>query len=208
MCNWAVAEKIITQSPLIGFQKPAASRRETACSTAQYDTLLQHAKKKGRLRDVIEMLWHTGCRPYELRHLEASHVDGRKVVLPLCHSKGSKRSSRRRVIYLDDVAAKIVARLSAEFPSGPIFRNNRGNPWHKDALTNAFGRLRDLAEIPGLCPYSLRHGFATEALKRGTDTTTVGVLMGHSNPAMVAKVYQHLTDGANFKGAGQRRCVG
>jgi integrase len=193
MCNWAVAEKIISHSPLVGFVKPAASRREVVCSPSQYDTILSHAT--GRLRDAVEFLWQTGCRPFELRHLEAKYVDDRKVVFPVNKSKGGKR---RRVIYLDDVAAAIVARLSAEFPDGPIFRNSRGKPWHKDALTNAFGRLRDKAKIPSITPYALRHAFATEALKRGTDTTTVGVLLGHANPNMVAKVYQHLAEDDDY----------
>jgi integrase len=186
--NWAVKERLIERSPLAGFVKPAPGSRETAITKDQFDRCLEHVK--GPFRDVIVMLWRTGCRPQELRLIESRWVDGKKIVFPAAKSKGKKR---RRVIYLDETTAKIVERLSKLNPSGPIFRNRLGKAWTKDALNCGFVRLRRKTKIEGLCAYALRHGFATEALKKGVDTTTVGVLMGHANPAMVAKVYQHLS---------------
>lgn len=41
--------------------------------------------------------------------------------------------------------------------------------------------------------YSLRHSWATNALKRGIDALTVAVLMGHKDPSTLARVYQHLS---------------
>jgi integrase len=41
--------------------------------------------------------------------------------------------------------------------------------------------------------YSLRHAWATSALQRGVDPLTVAILMGHSDPSMLSKVYQHLS---------------
>ena len=41
--------------------------------------------------------------------------------------------------------------------------------------------------------YALRHSWATNALKRGVDALTVALLMGHKDPAMLARVYQHLS---------------
>ena len=46
---------------------------------------------------------------------------------------------------------------------------------------------------PRYCLYALRHSFATNCLKRGLDALTVAVLMGHSDPSTLAKVYQHLS---------------
>ena len=186
--NWAVKERLIDRSPLAGFVKTAPGNRETAITQIQFDLCLENVK--GPFRDVLVMLWHTGCRPQELRRIESSWVDGKKIVFPAAKSKGKKR---RRVIYLDAIAAEIVERLCGANPAGPIFRNQRGNTWTKDALNCGFVRLRRKTKIEGLCAYAMRHGFATAALKKGVDTTTVGVLMGHANPAMVAKVYQHLS---------------
>jgi len=191
--NWSVAERLIQHSPLVGYVKPQPGRREVAITPAQYAKCLDHAK--GRFRDALIFLWHTGCRPQELRIIEARWIDGHKIVLPAAQSKGKKR---RRVIYLDDTAAEIAERLSAEFSDGPIFRSMFGKPWAKCGLTCAFRRLRAKTGIDGLCAYAVRHGFATEALKNGLDTTTVGVLMGHANPSMVAKVYQHLAQDDSY----------
>ncbi|MDA7980518.1 MAG: tyrosine-type recombinase/integrase [Pirellulales bacterium] len=40
--------------------------------------------------------------------------------------------------------------------------------------------------------YALRHSWATRALQKGTDPLTVAILMGHEDPSMLSKVYQHL----------------
>lgn len=40
--------------------------------------------------------------------------------------------------------------------------------------------------------YAIRHSWATRALKSGLDGLTVAILMGHSDPSTLARVYQHL----------------
>ena len=47
--------------------------------------------------------------------------------------------------------------------------------------------------VPRYSLYALRHSWATNALKRGLDSLTVAILMGHQDPSMLAKVYQHLS---------------
>ena len=47
--------------------------------------------------------------------------------------------------------------------------------------------------VPNYSLYALRHSWATHALERGVNALTVAVLMGHSDPSMLAKVYQHLS---------------
>ena len=47
--------------------------------------------------------------------------------------------------------------------------------------------------MPRCSLYALRHSWATNALKRGVDPLTVALLMGHKDPSMLARVYQHLS---------------
>lgn len=47
--------------------------------------------------------------------------------------------------------------------------------------------------VPRYSLYSLRHAWATRALQMGLDGLTVAVLMGHSDPSTLARVYQHLS---------------
>ena len=46
--------------------------------------------------------------------------------------------------------------------------------------------------VPRYCLYAIRHSWATRALKSGLDGLTVAILMGHSDPSTLARVYQHL----------------
>jgi integrase len=46
--------------------------------------------------------------------------------------------------------------------------------------------------VPRYSLYSLRHSWATNSLRRGVDPLTVAILMGHKDPSMLARVYQHL----------------
>lgn len=54
-----------------------------------------------------------------------------------------------------------------------------------------FKRAAELA--PRYSLYALRHSWATNALQRGIDPLTVAILMGHEDPSMLSKVYQHLS---------------
>ena len=40
--------------------------------------------------------------------------------------------------------------------------------------------------------YAIRHTWATNALQKGVDPLTTAILMGHSDPSMLSKVYQHV----------------
>jgi integrase len=46
--------------------------------------------------------------------------------------------------------------------------------------------------------YHFRHSWATRAVQRGVDPLTVAILMGHKDPSMLARVYQHLAHDPDF----------
>jgi integrase len=46
--------------------------------------------------------------------------------------------------------------------------------------------------------YHFRHTWCQRALKAGVDPLTRAILMGHRDPSMIAKVYQHLALGPDF----------
>ena len=102
--------------------------------------------------------------------------------------KQAKGKKYYRTIYLTEQACKIVARLAEANPDGPLLLNSEGNPWTKDAINCAFGRLeKKLGKKYHIGAF--RKGYATEALKAGVDTVTVAHLLGHRDPSMVSKVY-------------------
>ena len=187
LMNWAEAEQLIDVSPLRHFRKPPPSRRETIVTPTQYAACVRSSR--GVMRDVIKFLWHTGCRPQELRAIEGAWIHGRKIVFPQIHW-ANKVKKRRRVIYMDYMAAALIAKLSAG-QQGPLFRGHAGKPYTKNALALAMRRLRGRVEIEGLTAYSFRHAFITRLLERGVDVATVAALAGNS-PRVILSHYEHV----------------
>ena len=95
------------------------------------------------------------------------------------------------MVWLTPSAQEITNRLVNERPEGPLFRNSFGKPWTKNSIAHAFQRLSAQVGFRVMA-YHIRHTFATDALVAGVDPVTVGVLMGHKDATMVARVYQHV----------------
>lgn len=182
--HWAEAERLISFYPLKGFRKATPTRRELVISPRQYAALLKAAKNHSILA-AVKFLYHSGCRPQELRKIRAEWVHGRKIVLPVAESKGRKK---HRVIMLDDTAHRIVTKLATR---GIVFRSPTGKPWTKANLVGAMRKLRRDAKVPGLCSYTFRHSFCTRLLERGVDVATVAALAGNT-PQTIFKHYSHV----------------
>lgn len=186
--NWAVKQGYIATSPLAHMEKPTPQGRETVINSDQFNEMIELTTDDA-FKDFLTFLWETGCRPQELRALEAKHFDGEKLTLEKSNSKGKRFN---RTIYLNTTALEIIQRLMKQYPKGKLFRNSRGRAWKKDAVLGRFKRLKRLMDMDELCATTLRHSWITNALKTGLDVTTVATLAGHRNIAMVARVYQHL----------------
>ena len=138
--SWATNQRLITENPVRGTEKPAAVRREQVLTRAEFDALLAEVKDDP-FRNVLEFCWETGCRVQELRLLEACHYkhQGARFELPPHQSKGKKRW---RLIFLTPRAEEIVRPLLLRYPQGPIFRSTDGEPWVAQNFNNRFCRLQ------------------------------------------------------------------
>ncbi|MEM6468020.1 MAG: site-specific integrase [Planctomycetota bacterium] len=191
--NWGVKHERILRNPIPYVpDKPARRRREVVF--APEDWKLIRAEVKDCFGDLLDFMWETGCRPLEVRSIEARHVDleNNLVHFPPSESKGELRD---RIIFLTDHSQAIVEkRLHRE---GPIFLNRRGRPWTKDAIACRFKRLREKLGKP-MCAYAIRHSYATEGLKAGCDSLTLAQLMGHSDTTMISRTYSHLARNPDY----------
>ena len=171
-------------------EKPSPRRREQFLTADEYNEILPHIKSK-RFKDLIVAAWETGARPQELFRVEVRHVDlaNCRWVFP---PNESKVKTRHRIIYLNDEAQRVTREALTRVKSGPLFRNRVGRPWHPWAIGCQFTRLKPLIGRR-LCMYMFRHSFATRMLTSGVDPMTVATLLGHSDPSMLARVYQHLS---------------
>ena len=190
--NWGVKNGLLDRNPIAGIEKPSRKPRETALTEKQFRDLLTHVGDQ-EFRDYLCFMWETGCRPQEIRLIEWRHHEDGVVTLEASNSKGKKYN---RVIYLNDAAKKIVQRLEGR--TGPIFRNSSGRPWTANSVRCRFRRLKRKMNMPDLCANTLRHSWATNALKNGMDSTTASILMGHRDPSTLIRNYQHLTQDSEY----------
>lgn len=187
--RWAEQQGFLNKSPLAHMKKPECGRRDQTISSDEFAALLSHFEGDC-FCDVLIAAWDTGARPQELTSVESRHFDetrSRWVFPP----KESKNRKRPRIIYMSERVEAIVRRRIADQGEGLIFRNSDSAPWTKDAIGCRFKRL---AKTHGkqYCLYHFRHSFATRKMQEGLDPLTVAELLGHSDPSMLATVYQHL----------------
>ncbi|HTQ39923.1 MAG TPA: tyrosine-type recombinase/integrase [Pirellulales bacterium] len=183
----AVDEGYIPYSPVAKCKQPRPQPREVYITPEQWQTIIE-SMKPGPFQDAILFLRQTGCRPFELRQIEASNIDGKHIVFAAKKSKGKRY---RRVIPLTAKAFEIVQRLAAEHPTGTIFRNQKGRPWTHPAMGHACRKFAKKLKVP-LYPYAIRHTFCTDMLLAGMDPIKLAEVMGHRSLKMIMDVYSHL----------------
>jgi integrase len=138
--KWAVSQGYIESSPIAYMEVPGGEARDVYVSPEQCNKLLDFVVDPA-FADLLIITYECGWRPQESLRVEARHVDIAKsrVVFP---PSEAKVKSMPRVIYLTERALAILKRLVELYPRGPLFRNNNGNPWTKDAISCAFDRLQ------------------------------------------------------------------
>lgn len=188
--NWAAKLGYIPSSPIPYLEKPQPRRREQLITVEEWRSIRDHYAQGDPFRDLLEFAWETGCRPQEVKSLEARHVELSKhrALFPAAEAKGKKRI---RIIYFTPRAEEILSELMKERSTGKLFLNSRGRPWTSATMSCRFARLKKHLGVK-YCAYSLRHGFATRKLEEGIDHVTVAALMGHADATMLSKVYSHL----------------
>lgn len=189
--HWAVNQRLLTRYPLPKLEdKPSRKRREVVYTPTEFAELLDSVRDR-EFRDFLEFLWETGCRPIEARILETRNVDLDRRIAVLPPSNNKTRKSER-VIILTERAADILRGRMSSHDGSIVFLNTRGRPWTKDSINCRFHRLKKKTGNQFICAYGIRHSYATEGLKNDVDPVSLAMLMGHSDPSMVATTYQHL----------------
>ena len=207
--KWAEDMEYLDRSPIRKVKLPAPRHRDVYLMPEQWDKLVALVAKAhdgGCLLDLIVAMKETGCRPQEVRRVEARHLDrkDRCWVFPVEESKGKKE---KRVVLLTDRVFDTCQRLALKYPTGPIFRSSDGNPWTRHTLGYRLYRLSKRLGFH-VCAYAIRHTFATDAIIRGVDLQTIATLMGHVDLKMLSRIYQHIRKRSGHLRAGLRKAVG
>jgi hypothetical protein len=111
------------------------------------------------------------------------------------------KQRRMRVIRIPDHLLPLAKQLMAEYPSGPIFRRESGQPWTKVRIATRFGRTRAAINKAakkevirkGVTLYSARHAFCTRWILAKKDTWVLATLL-NTSVRMLTQTYAHLFD--------------
>ena len=149
-----------------------------------------------RDRAILEVLYSSAIRRFELRRLTIYDVDTKRGTLFVREGKGRKdrmvplgeRACRWVNKYLDEARPQFVAVRD----EGVLFLT-----WHGDGLTDDHlsGTVKELIQksgvhVNGSC-HLFRHACATHMLENGADTRFIQAMLGHANLA-TTQVYTHV----------------
>lgn len=110
-----------------------------------------------------------------------------------------KTATARRKISLHTIAMNALERRKqiAERvgPDDLVFTTTVGTPVDRNVFRNRhFVPLLTAAGVPIISFHELRHSFATLQLQLGQPTKVISEILGHSNPAITVRIYQHVLD--------------
>jgi integrase len=129
--------------------------------------------------------------------IEKRHVDlkNQEIRFKIGEDKTSGKTGKPRVIHLNDAALDMISRLVCTYPTGPLFRNMKGQPWNSDSMNCATRQARKKAGLDNnlAVAYAIRHQYITDALANGVPIAIVAEMTGTS-AEMIAKVYSHLSE--------------
>jgi site-specific recombinase XerD len=90
---------------------------------------------------------------------------------------------------------ELTRRLVRLRPSGPLFLNEDGRPWNRNAIRCPFRRVRNKLGLGGdHVAYLHRHAVATDLLESGTGLAQAAEIFGHKGTEMIARHYSKLRE--------------
>jgi site-specific recombinase XerD len=133
-----------------------------------------------KYRVFCTLLYATGLRISEARHLETRDIDAGRGVIRVRNAKGR----RERFVGLGDQLLQLLRRYwKHERPPAPwLFASRTGKPIEANPVRSA---LADAAKQAGVdkrvTPHVLRHCYATHMIEHGTDLRVIQALLGHKS---------------------------
>lgn len=170
-------------------EKDADGRRELYLDKMQRRALLGAAV--GPVRDLLECVTLTGCRPGDPAAVLRKDYDGRSGSITF------RTKDHPRTIPLSPAAKALFDRLAkSKLPNAYLFTGDAGVPWRPQDWRDGVKAAAARAGLPpGTVLYTLRHCWITDAIVGGMDLLTVAKLVGTSL-LMIEKTYGHLVQGA------------
>lgn len=143
-----------------------------------------------RWGEVFGLSWDN-VFPHNRELLVDQQLSGKDVTRKL-----KTKNSRRRVP-LPDLAYDALIEHRDRFGEGPgrlVFFTSTDTPFMYRNVYRTWGRLLDIAGLPGHRFHDLRHTAATNMIKAGVDMRTVMEILGHGDIQTTMNTYAHVLD--------------
>lgn len=174
---------------------PKAPRRLPQILRLDEVTHLINAAQSLSHRTMLMVLYSTGMRNAELRHLQVQDIDSRRMLIHIQQGKGG----RDRYVPL---SATLLATLRAYYrwmqPKTWLFPGTVAG-WRADTPITpkvlweaCVVAARRAALGKRVSPHLLRHSYATHLLEGGADLRTIQLLLGHGSLRHTV-LYLHLS---------------
>jgi site-specific recombinase XerD len=195
--DWLTRMGWTKENPLAEFKKRRAEGRIVQVDAETLRRLLE-LPDQGRfagLRDyaLILLSLDTGIRPKEAFSLHPDDINFKAMEVYVRAEEA--KTGITRTLPIGPATADAIRRLLAvrppEWGEGvPVFCTENGTPLNRVTWGD---RLEKYSEKLGvkITPYTLRHSFATWALRNGMDAISLQRIMGHADISMT-KRYVHL----------------
>ena len=190
--SFAVRRELVASNPV----ERAAVRKTD--NQRQYYLSLEEVKRLGQAFDAlvaegvnakamaIARLWAlTGCRHNEIAALRWDEVDLERGLL----LRGDTKTGRS-VRPLSLAAVAILSEVEHVDGSGYVFPGTTGEN-HYRGTKRIWAKVRTMAKLPDVTPYTLRHTLGSAAVSGGKALALTGAILGHSNPRSTA-IYAHV----------------
>lgn len=150
--------------------KPYINEKDFCEIVEKLPIIFQDAKK---IEVIISLLFYTGLRPKELLQLKRENFDFEKKIIEIKDTK----THYDRVVALPDSLSKIIPII---FNCEPENENAFNLTYPK--LNYIFLAISNQLNLKNkLSPYSMRHCFAHDMMKKGVNINSLQSTMGHKN---------------------------
>ena len=206
----AVRWRLLLENPADGLKVPPQTRNEMRALTVDQARTLLKAAESTKYGPVLAVALTTGMRPSEYLGVKWQDVDWARQTISIVRSirrlngkwcfSDTKRSRSRRPIKLQNWIVALLRDLRMKASTHDlcpeahdlIFRTGSGQPINADYLAKHFRSILELAGLPRIRLYDLRHSAATIALAAGVSPKVVSEQLGHASTAFTLDTYAHV----------------
>lgn len=191
-------KRLIRTDPCAGVDPPAVpDSTRPAVLPDQFRAL---CKATPHLEALVawHLMYYSGLRVNELRHVKVADVDLERRLLRVTTGKGSRRSGpRERWTILDESTVPVIRlwawRAVRLHPDAYLLGNGR-RPRNRATIAAWFAECRRAAGLPAdVTLHSLRHGFIKRLKLLGVSIEVAANLAGHQDLEVTRRVYGSLT---------------